>query len=107
MYTYRIISSRTLHTANGKSKLLRHLAAPASASLCSDVRRPFLGHAALFTSRQMMESLGERKQLAQPTLPRHMTRALTRRQAWQALIPTAIRVADGSVAMRKSENLVI
>ena len=104
---YRIISSRAPHlvldtrtlypTLNGKSKLLRRLGAPASASLCSDMHRPFPGHATLFSSRQMMESLGASKQLAQPAPLRHMTRTLTRTQA---LIPTAIRVADGSVAMR-------
>jgi hypothetical protein len=51
-----------------------------------------------------MESLRDSKQLAQPALFRHMAWTLT---GMQALIPTAIRVADGSVAMRWSENRVL
>jgi hypothetical protein len=78
---YRIISSRaphlvsnirTLHpTPNGTSKLLRRLDAPVSARPRLDVHRQFLGHATFFSSEQMMESLRDSKQLAQPALFRH------------------------------------
>jgi hypothetical protein len=75
---YRIISSRaphlvsnvrTLHpTQNGTSKLLSHIDAPASARLCPDVHRQFIGRATFFSSRDMMEPLGGSKQLPQPAL---------------------------------------
>jgi hypothetical protein len=104
---YRIISSRAPHpvsdirtlraTLNGKSKFLRRLAAPASASLCSEVNQPFFGHATFFSTSRMMGSLRESRQLTQPTLVRHVIGTLTRTQA---PIPTAIRVVDGFVAMR-------
>jgi hypothetical protein len=111
---YRNISSRvphivskirTLHpTPNGTSKLLRRVDAPVSTRPCPGVHRQFLGHAAFFSSRQMMESLGDSKQLGQPTLLRPMAWTLT---GLQALIPTATRAADGSVAMRWSGNRVV
>jgi hypothetical protein len=111
---YRIISSRaphlvsnirTLHpTPNGTSKLLRRVDAPVSARPRPDVHRQCLGHATFFSSGQMMESLRDSKQLAQPALFRHMAWTLT---GMQALIPTAIRVADGSVAMCWSEHRVL
>jgi hypothetical protein len=112
-FMYRIISNRaphlvsnirTLHlTPNGTSKLLRRVDAPASTRLCSDVYRQYFGHATFFSSRQMTQSHGESKQLAQPALFRHMAWTLT---GMQALIPTAILVADGCVAIRWSENRV-
>jgi hypothetical protein len=111
---YRVISSRiphlvsnirTLHpTVNGTSRLLRHVNASVSARPRPDVHRQFLGHASFFSSRQMMELPGDRKQLAQPAVLHHTAWTLT---GLQALIPTAIRVADGSVAMHWSDNRVL
>jgi hypothetical protein len=97
-----VSKTRTLHpTPNGISKPLRRVDAPVSTRACPDVHRQFLGHAAFFSSRQTMESLGDSKQLEQPTLLRPTAWALT---GIQALIPTATRAADGSVAMRWSGN---
>jgi hypothetical protein len=111
---YRFISSRaphlvsktrTLHpTPNGPSNLLRRVDAPASTRPCPGVHQQFLGHAAFFSSKHMTESLGDSKQLRQPILLRPMAWTLTGKQA---LIPTATRAADGSVAMRWSENRVV
>jgi hypothetical protein len=111
---YRLISSRaphlvsnvrTLHpTPSGTSKLLRRVDAPVSARPCSEVHRQFLGHATFFSSGQVTGLFRDSKQIAQPALFRHMAWTLT---GTQALIPIAIRVADGSVAMRWSENRVL
>jgi hypothetical protein len=111
---YRNISSRaphlvpkirTLHpTPNGTPKPLRRVDAPVSTCLCPGVHRLFLGHAAFLSSRQMMESLGNSKQFAQPVLFRHMASTLT---GMQALIPTATRAADGSAVMHWSESRVL
>jgi hypothetical protein len=99
-----VSKTRTLHpTPNGTSNLLRRVDAPVSTRPCPGVHRQFLGHAAFFPSKQMTESLGDSKQLGQPTLLRPMAWTLTGKQA---LIPTATRAADGSVAMRWSENRV-
>jgi len=110
---YRIFSSRapllvsnirTLYpTPKGASKLLCRLDAPVSARPRPDVHQQFLGHATFFSARQMMKASGDSKQLVHPALLRHALWTLT---GLQALIPTAIRVADGSVAMRWSENRV-
>jgi hypothetical protein len=116
-YMYRIISSRVPCLVSriraphpilsGTSKVLRRVDAPAPARLCPEVHRQFFGLAKFFSSRQLMEPFvkgNQLAQLAQPALFCHMTRTLTR---MQALIPTAIRVADGSVAMLWSENHVL
>jgi hypothetical protein len=80
----RIISSRAPHlvsrvrpTSDGTSKLLRRVYAYVSTRPCPDVHRQFLSHAAFSSSRQMMKSLGDSKQLAQPALFRHMASTLT------------------------------
>jgi hypothetical protein len=111
---YRIISSRAPHLVsnirtlhpfpNGTSKLLRRVDALVSARPYPHVHRQFLGRATFFSSRQMMESLRDSKQLAQPAHFRHVAWTLT---GTQDLIPTAIRVADGSVEMRWNENRVL
>jgi hypothetical protein len=79
---YRIISNRaphlvsnirTLHpTPNGTPKLLRRVDALVCTRPRLDVHRQLLGHATFSSSRQITESLGDGKQLAQPALVRHM-----------------------------------
>jgi hypothetical protein len=73
---HRIISKRapylvsnicTLHPAPNRTlKLLRRVNIPAPARLYPNAPLPLLGHATFFSSKQMMELLGDSKQLAQP-----------------------------------------
>jgi hypothetical protein len=111
---YRIISSRAPHLVsnirtlrpipNGPSKLLRRVDAPVSARPYPDVHRQFLGRAKFSSSRGMMKSFGDSKQLTQPALFHHMASTL---MGMQALILTTIQAADGSVVMRWSESRVL
>jgi hypothetical protein len=96
---------RTLYpTPNRTSKLLRRVDARVSAQPRPDVQQQFLSHATFFSSGHIIESLRDRNQLAQPALFRHIAWTLT---GMQALIPTAIPVANSSVTMRWSENRVL
>jgi hypothetical protein len=111
---YRIISNRAPHivsniralysTSNGIPKLLRRVDAPVCTRPRLDVHRQFLAHATSSSSRQITGLLEDGKQLAQPALFRHLAETLT---GMQALIRTATRLVDGSVAMHWSENRVL
>jgi hypothetical protein len=87
---------RTLHQSpNRTTKLLRPLGTPAYARLFPDVHRPCVSHARFFSSTPTMDPLIEGKRLTHPALFSHVTGSL---MGMKALIPTTIRVVDGSVA---------
>jgi hypothetical protein len=112
---YRVISSRAPYLVsklrtlnpklNGASKLSRGVGAPASTRLYLEVHQKLLGHMEFSSSsRHRMNAVPRGKRSVQSTFSHYMVRTLTR---MQALTPTAIQVADGSVAMRWSESLVL